>query len=1410
MKKVKNGEKMGFVSRCGKELPKWKNFKKGIKKAMKRRMFKSLTAWVLAASILAPNISLAGEWHSQGNNWYYQDSGVNQTGWINDAEHWYYLKQDGVMSTGWQQDEKHDWYYLNTAAEGTEGSMRTGWFLKDGKWYFLNTAHDGFYGRVITGKWQWIDGYCYLFDENGMMYADCVTPDGYTVNADGRWTVNGVVQYVPGKGIITKQEVRTGGGTRRSGGGSSSGGNHGGSGDNSGDTGNQKEKTKITVLYKERESDKVLDTVSYEGTEGDKITLEWRQFTGYTLCAGQPQEAVFGKEDSTVTIYYLKNSDSGKIIVQCVEKESGKLLAQKEVVGEVGERYVVQYPAYSGYKLLDEEQKVLVFEKEPQTVIINYRVKLDNEDPDQRIVLADNLKAISPNTSEQNKIVNQIYDQIFDYNVDENGNAELAVMNDNPLLQYIYDGTYKENDIIYIDMCDAFPTGFIMTYYRHDDNYSGEYDDEYNAATCEVIHGKKVEFFELFQEGTYIDYNLSAEKNEIQLEKVFEWSVDDGEDEQSSNVSVAQSRSQAKPLFDIELSDPASIEISYSHKFKYKEDSQENTGNDSSQADSNNNGNQESAANRSNQNNPDNDNNQSNDDNDNNQNNTNNDNNQDNTNNGNTSIPTEASIAVVASGIAKVNSVNISVGNPLNGFEGTSFYADFTESFDIGLTANCKGNIGDFVFEKLLNYKKRENVLKLKLWGINVDVKGVDISNSYIVHVVGYTPGTGISMNVDVDSIFSTPNEYGTTDLTIKPVIFAPIMLDLEALGEANFNVSGHLDLHQEIGTGVDEHGKPNEQENPEPEFIVEGSLSLNADLYAGGATGLGIAMFGITPVMLKATVLAVDANANGEIDFTIYPKFKVQPKGSISFDLLTQLDLMLNLAGEVNKDLNIDISGNWEIFNKVWLHLQYPKQPKTITLSKNTSVNATNNIGWDISQQFTGYDSESKTLKPKTVTDGYTFQCPAYIKDKDEYFSVTKLEAKEKECVGLDLSKAENLEEIVLDSVSIKQLDVSANKKLKTVSIDNCRTLETFTGNGIAFPTQLTWYKDKEKTQQVKSAKDFAAGETIYSENYGLKPVTMKDYQLSLNEDTAVIAVDQFGRNISSDYEGHENGWVKVVKNGDNFSFDCPQYIKIAEDGWCFQVTEINTSESVRCEKLDLSRAPKIHTVSLYNNELHTLEVAPDNVITSLSVGIFDEASTSKTLWDLDFSEMPLLTKLSLANRSLKNGLNLSQHKNLKELLLRNVEFSSLNLPENASLKNLKLSRCNGISRLDLSKQISLELLTVNYCENIALVDVSSCPNCQWGDNYVPAVMFTKFRGNGQMFPYGDWYADENFTEKVTKNTYDGHSLIYRKTNDEQAKKSFEKIKPSMLDDAEKEENEDLNSSDKNTATSSNAKKKN
>ncbi len=49
-------------------------------------------------------------------------------------------------------------------------------------------------GSYPTNSWKWINGKCYYFDSNGYMLASTTTPDGYTVDATGAWTVNGVVQ----------------------------------------------------------------------------------------------------------------------------------------------------------------------------------------------------------------------------------------------------------------------------------------------------------------------------------------------------------------------------------------------------------------------------------------------------------------------------------------------------------------------------------------------------------------------------------------------------------------------------------------------------------------------------------------------------------------------------------------------------------------------------------------------------------------------------------------------------------------------------------------------------------------------------------------------------------------------------------------------------------------------------------------------------------------------------------------------------------------------------------------------------------------------------------------------------------------------------------------------------------------
>lgn len=72
-----------------------------------------------------------------------------------------------------------------------------GWQKNDfGWWYGTNAENTTWYAN----EWQWIDGNgdgvaeSYCFDANGYMYANTTTPDGYTVNADGAWTENGVVQ----------------------------------------------------------------------------------------------------------------------------------------------------------------------------------------------------------------------------------------------------------------------------------------------------------------------------------------------------------------------------------------------------------------------------------------------------------------------------------------------------------------------------------------------------------------------------------------------------------------------------------------------------------------------------------------------------------------------------------------------------------------------------------------------------------------------------------------------------------------------------------------------------------------------------------------------------------------------------------------------------------------------------------------------------------------------------------------------------------------------------------------------------------------------------------------------------------------------------------------------------------------
>ena len=116
--------------------------------------------------------------------------------WVQDEKGWWYKRPDGSYpknSWGYEAyNGKSYWYYFLDS-----GYMATGWVEVNGSKYYLFPNSDGWKGRMLTG-WQWIDGNCYYLDSQGQnegaLYRNTTTPDGFTVDLEGRWVVNGVVQ----------------------------------------------------------------------------------------------------------------------------------------------------------------------------------------------------------------------------------------------------------------------------------------------------------------------------------------------------------------------------------------------------------------------------------------------------------------------------------------------------------------------------------------------------------------------------------------------------------------------------------------------------------------------------------------------------------------------------------------------------------------------------------------------------------------------------------------------------------------------------------------------------------------------------------------------------------------------------------------------------------------------------------------------------------------------------------------------------------------------------------------------------------------------------------------------------------------------------------------------------------------
>lgn len=95
--------------------------------------------------------------------------------WIQASDgRWRYRHTDNTYTkNGWEFIDG-SWYYFDA-----DGWMKTGWVQVSNKWYFL-------YNNGVMATNKWVETYYYV-GSDGAVVTNTMTPDGYIVDAAGKW-----------------------------------------------------------------------------------------------------------------------------------------------------------------------------------------------------------------------------------------------------------------------------------------------------------------------------------------------------------------------------------------------------------------------------------------------------------------------------------------------------------------------------------------------------------------------------------------------------------------------------------------------------------------------------------------------------------------------------------------------------------------------------------------------------------------------------------------------------------------------------------------------------------------------------------------------------------------------------------------------------------------------------------------------------------------------------------------------------------------------------------------------------------------------------------------------------------------------------------------------------------------------
>lgn len=119
--------------------------------------------------------------HESKNQW--------KLGWNENNIGWWYCtdlnnKYYYTCKNGWKYID-NEWYIFDDKGY----ALYLSWYFDENEksWYYLDRNCRRVTGNKEKPVWLWIDGFCYGFNEEGKMYYDCITPDGFEVDKSGAW-----------------------------------------------------------------------------------------------------------------------------------------------------------------------------------------------------------------------------------------------------------------------------------------------------------------------------------------------------------------------------------------------------------------------------------------------------------------------------------------------------------------------------------------------------------------------------------------------------------------------------------------------------------------------------------------------------------------------------------------------------------------------------------------------------------------------------------------------------------------------------------------------------------------------------------------------------------------------------------------------------------------------------------------------------------------------------------------------------------------------------------------------------------------------------------------------------------------------------------------------------------------------